>query len=93
LKPSGVDIVGIGGPVEESTQLLVLVLDQWIVNVGEVVVEVVEVVEMRDEDEDDGAVKVTIVVDDDESRWEEEEEESGGSCPYRKSGIPLIRCK
>jgi hypothetical protein len=90
LKLSGVDIVGIGGPVEESTQLLVLVLDQWIVNVGEVVVEVVE---MRDEDEDDGAVKVTIVVDDDESRWEEEEEESGGSCPYRKSGIPLIRCK
>ena len=70
----------------EETQLLWLVLDQWIVNVGVVEVDVVG----RGKDEDDGMVEVAVVVDD-ESR-EEEEEESGGSCPF-KTGMPLIRCK
>jgi hypothetical protein len=86
LKPSGVAIGEFEGELGEGTQLLVLVLDQWIVNVG--VVEV-DMVERRDED--DGMVGVAIVVDDDESR-EEEEEESGGDCPF-KTAIPLIRCK
>jgi hypothetical protein len=84
LSPSCVDIGEFEG---EVTQLLVLVLDQWIVNVGVVEVDVVGI----GKDEDDGMVEVAIVCDDDESR-EEEEEESGGDCPF-KTAIPLIRCK
>jgi hypothetical protein len=85
LRPSCVEIGEFEGEVGEETQLLVLVLDQWIVNVGEVVVD--DNVGM----DEDGVevVSVESAVVDDERR---EEDESGGSYPFR-TRIPLIRCK
>jgi hypothetical protein len=90
LKPSCVDIGEFEREVGEETQLLVLVLDQWIVNVGEVVVDEDEsvgmVVERRDKEDDEimDVVRVGSVVLDDER--------TGGTRPFR-TGLPLDRCQ
>lgn len=86
------DIGEFEGEVGEETQLLVLVLvlDQWIVNVGEVVVDEDESVGMlakrRDEEDDEmmDVVRVGRVVLDDER--------TGGTRPFR-TGMPLVRCQ